>query len=96
MFSRLLRDLDRSKTPLHLGSSTFLCASWFFVWQPPQVGWIKINVDAAVPLDSSAIAIAAIAHDHNGKWIDLGIRKAFGKNSFDAEMEAAFLGLVGG
>lgn len=71
-FFRLVKDLDRYRQPLEEEANSFLIPQEFFGWHLPMRGWIKINVDAIVPLDKSAIAIEVIAYDHEGRWLGFG------------------------
>lgn len=36
------------------------------LWHPPRPGWLKVNVDAACPINSNWIAVAALARDNIG------------------------------
>lgn len=57
--------------PLRVGFFFF----FFLKWQPPEVGWVKINVDAAALLDRSDMAVGAVAHVADGLWARAGIKK---------------------
>lgn len=38
-------------------------------WQPPQQGWMKINVDAAIFMESSCIGIGSVIRDEHGNFV---------------------------
>ncbi|GLU12869.1 hypothetical protein SLE2022_295270 [Rubroshorea leprosula] len=39
------------------------------VWSPPQVGFTKINVEAALPRGSNHVQLGAVARDHMGSGL---------------------------
>lgn len=76
-FHRLTMDLARSYQSADKQSTSFLTQHGFFAWKLCDIGWTKINVDVVVPLDKLAMVVAAITHNHQCKWIGLGVRKDF-------------------
>lgn len=38
-------------------------------WQPPKLGWIKINADGAAARDEDWSAVGGTLRDFNGRWI---------------------------
>ncbi|KAL4325903.1 hypothetical protein GQ457_11G015220 [Hibiscus cannabinus] len=38
-------------------------------WTPPQVGWVKLNVDAAVATVDHTVEIGGVVRDENGSWL---------------------------
>ncbi|KAL4385217.1 hypothetical protein GQ457_15G009690 [Hibiscus cannabinus] len=38
-------------------------------WAPPQVGWVKLNVDAAVATVDHTVGIEGVVRDENGVWL---------------------------
>lgn len=92
-FQRLSRDLNRSKQPRDQEVSPFLTPRVFFLWHPPDIGCIQINVNVVVPLNHIGMAVSTTAHDYNGKWLGSGMRKDVCQDIVGAEMEAVFLGL---
>ncbi|KAL4364057.1 hypothetical protein GQ457_04G031790 [Hibiscus cannabinus] len=38
-------------------------------WAPPQVGWVKLNVDAAVATVDYTVGIGGVVRDENGSWL---------------------------
>lgn len=38
-------------------------------WYPPQYGWVKVNIDAAVFLESECIGIGSVIRDNHGVFV---------------------------
>lgn len=81
----------------HLGnshmSSKSQTSSVLVSWQPPDEGWLKINVDGACDPLSHDIAVGGLIRDHIGNWV-LGFYKFLGSgDSFLAEVWGVLLGL---
>lgn len=51
-------------------------------WDVPDLGWIKINVDAAVRLQNMHTGIGGLARDNSGNWIR-GFTGCIGQASLD-------------
>ena len=59
-------------------------------WVHPEVEWVKMNVDAAIPRNQDRVAFAAICRDHTGLF--LGASAVTGDDLFDpATLEAMAL-----
>ena len=61
-------------------------------WQPPDEGWIKLNVDGACDLNSKSMAAGGILRDHLGNWIS-GFQKFLG--SGDSRLVECWSALLG-
>ncbi|PPD82437.1 hypothetical protein GOBAR_DD20620 [Gossypium barbadense] len=38
-------------------------------WQPPRVGWAKVNIDGSVPKHTSSAAVDGVIRVHKGHWL---------------------------
>ncbi|KAJ8752257.1 hypothetical protein K2173_003893 [Erythroxylum novogranatense] len=67
--SSVLRTLEEwrlahaSDTVLGIPATKTVC------WQPPEVGWLKVNVDAATGSNSNFMAAAVVVRDSNSRFI---------------------------
>ncbi|KAJ8765776.1 hypothetical protein K2173_014898 [Erythroxylum novogranatense] len=50
-------------------------------WQPPEVGWLKVNIDAAIGSNSNFMATAAVVRDSNSRFIAAKLWKFPGRLS---------------
>lgn len=63
-------------------------------WIPPDVGWVKVNVDGAVARLSNRAGCEGVIRDNCGSWI-MGFTKTLGQsNPHTAEEWAVYRGLM--
>lgn len=74
-------------------SSSVIPSRVLIRWHPPEVGWLKLNIDGACHVLNHHIAAGGLIRDHLGNWIK-GFQSFMGLgDSFLAELWGAFLGL---
>lgn len=39
------------------------------IWKPPDLGWIKVNIDAATNVDDAFTGVAFVARDEHGRFV---------------------------
>ena len=62
-------------------------------WEPPEVGWVALNIDGAASSTSGLAGVGGLLRDHRGDWIS-GFHKGVGRsNSLLAELWAMVEGL---
>ncbi|CAL1379035.1 unnamed protein product [Linum trigynum] len=62
-------------------------------WEPPPVGWIKMNVDAAV-LKGKGTGFGAVARNENGNFVVMVVRREWNQWSPElAELKAIEFGI---
>ncbi|KAK8583323.1 hypothetical protein V6N13_022030 [Hibiscus sabdariffa] len=61
-------------------------------WQPPDLGWLKFNVDGARNTVDGSSACGGVLRDHHGTWI-IGFTKYVGRCSV---VEAELWGIASG
>ncbi|MBA0804540.1 hypothetical protein Gohar_004120, partial [Gossypium harknessii] len=63
-------------------------------WQPPRVGWVKVNIDGSVPKHTSSAAVGGVIRVHKGNWLfGFGLR-IDRSGIFQTEARALYEGLV--
>ncbi|KAL5834011.1 hypothetical protein ACOSQ3_017685 [Xanthoceras sorbifolium] len=60
-------------------------------WQPPAVGWFKLNVDASLKCSESLVGLGAVIRDSNGLFMAGLSRKRFGSVSIEVTEASAIL-----
>ena len=43
--------------------------SWIERWQCPPSGWLKYNIDTAVPLNDTTMGVGVVVHDDVGRFV---------------------------
>ncbi|KAF7829880.1 putative ribonuclease H-like domain-containing protein [Senna tora] len=63
-------------------------------WEPPALGWFKLNVDGSCLGPNSYIAAAGVIRNDNGNWVN-GIAQFCGiGTSIQAELWGLYIGLI--
>ncbi|KAL5800870.1 hypothetical protein ACOSQ3_032502 [Xanthoceras sorbifolium] len=60
-------------------------------WQPPAVGWFKVNVDASLKCSESLVGLGAIIRGSSGLFMAGLSRKLFGSVSIEVAEASAIL-----
>ncbi|KAL5765169.1 hypothetical protein ACOSQ2_017763 [Xanthoceras sorbifolium] len=60
-------------------------------WSKPQVGWLKLNVDASLKFEASFVGLAAVIRDHEGLFLTGLSRKLIGLVSIEVAEASVIL-----
>lgn len=84
----VLRFIQRDWNDLTLSVDVHAITPTWRTWQPPDVGWVKLNTDGSCSRGLAHIGCGGVIRDHSGKWL-------WGFSSYEGHGDAYMAELLG-